>query len=49
MSCFMQPLPLNPSAAFLTLEGAVEDYAAIMSLWQTLGAVDAGSLPGSAL
>lgn len=37
LSCFMQPLPLNQSAAaFLTLEGAVEDYAALMTMYQTL-------------
>ncbi len=36
MSCFMQPQPLNPiTAAYLDLEGTVEDYAAIMSLWRT--------------
>ena len=37
LSCFMQPLPLNQSAAaFLTLAGAVEDYAALMTMYQTL-------------
>jgi tetratricopeptide (TPR) repeat protein len=37
MSCFMQPLPLNQSAAaFLTLAGAVEDYAALMAMYQAL-------------
>ncbi len=37
LSCFMQPLPLNQSAAaFLTLEGTVEDYAALMTMYQTL-------------
>ena len=37
LSCFMQPQPLNPiTAAYLSLEGTVNDYAAIMSLWQTL-------------
>jgi tetratricopeptide (TPR) repeat protein len=37
LSCFMQPLPLNQSAAaFLTLSGAVEDYAALMTMYQAL-------------
>jgi hypothetical protein len=37
LSCFMQPLPLNQSgAAYLTLEGTVEDYVALMSMYQTL-------------
>jgi hypothetical protein len=37
LSCFMQSLSLNQSAAaFLTLEGAVEDYAALMTMWTTL-------------
>src|ERR1700722_6641971 len=37
LSRFMQAQPLNPfTAGFLTLEGTVEDYAAVMSLWQTL-------------
>jgi tetratricopeptide (TPR) repeat protein len=37
LSCFMQPQLLNPvTAAFLSLEETVEDYAAIMSIWQTL-------------
>lgn len=37
LSCFMQPLPLNQSAAaFLTLAGGVEDYAALMTMYQTL-------------
>jgi hypothetical protein len=38
LSCFMQPLvPLNQSAAaYLTLEGTVEDYAALMSTYQVL-------------
>lgn len=35
LSCFMQPLMLNQSsAAFLTLEGTVEDYAALMTMYQ---------------
>ena len=37
LSCFMQNLPLNQiGAAFLTLEGAVEDYNALMTVWQTI-------------
>ena len=33
----MQPLPLNQTAAaFLTLAGGVEDYAALMTMWTTL-------------
>jgi tetratricopeptide (TPR) repeat protein len=36
MSCFMQPLSLNQSAAaFLTLEGTVDDYAELMKMYQT--------------
>jgi hypothetical protein len=37
LSCFMQPQPLNAiTAAYLSLEGTAEDYAAIMSIWRTL-------------
>jgi tetratricopeptide (TPR) repeat protein len=37
LSCFMQPQPLNPiTAAYLSLEGTAADYAATMSIWQTL-------------
>jgi hypothetical protein len=37
LSCFMQPLLIaQVSAAYLTLETTVEEYAAMMSLWQTL-------------
>ena len=37
LSCFMQPIPLGQvSAAYLTLENTVEEYAVMMSLWQTL-------------
>ncbi|HXT12951.1 MAG TPA: sulfotransferase [Candidatus Angelobacter sp.] len=37
LSCFMQPLSLNQSAAaFLTLEGAVDDYAELMAMYQTV-------------
>ena len=39
MSCFMQPLPLNQIASsYLTLEGTVEDYAAMMTMYQTVAA-----------
>jgi tetratricopeptide (TPR) repeat protein len=37
LSCFMQPLPINPvSSAYLTLEGTVRQYASVMGLWRTL-------------
>jgi len=37
LSRFMQAQPLTPlSATFLSLEGTVEDYAAVMSVWRTL-------------
>ena len=37
LSCFMQPQPLNPvTAAYLSLAGTAEDYAALMNLWRTL-------------
>jgi tetratricopeptide (TPR) repeat protein len=38
LSCFMQPfLPLRQgNSAYLTLESTVEEYVAMMSLWQTL-------------
>jgi len=37
LSCFMQPLPLNPiSAAYLTLEGTVEQYASAMTTWDIM-------------
>lgn len=37
LSCFMQPLPLNQvSAIFLTLEGTVQEYTALMGLWRTM-------------
>jgi hypothetical protein len=36
LSCFMQPMPLNPiTSAYLTLEGTANEYAAVMGLWQT--------------
>ncbi len=37
LSCFMQPLPLNPvSAAFLSLEETVQEYSSLMGLWRTI-------------
>ena len=37
LSCFMQPQPLNGvTATYLSLEGATEDYTAVMSIWRTL-------------
>lgn len=37
LSCFMQPFSLGQvSAAFLTLKGAVEEYASLMELWLVL-------------
>jgi tetratricopeptide (TPR) repeat protein len=37
LSFFMQPLPLNlSSASYLTLEGTVEEYAALMGLWRVM-------------
>ena len=34
VSCFMQPLPLTPiSSAYLSLEGAVNQYANVMGFW----------------
>jgi hypothetical protein len=35
LSCFMQNLPVNQvGAACLTLAGTVEEYAALMTVWQ---------------
>jgi tetratricopeptide (TPR) repeat protein len=35
LSCFVQPLPLGQaSSIFLTLEGAVQEYASVMGLWR---------------
>jgi tetratricopeptide (TPR) repeat protein len=43
LSCFMQPHPLNPvTAAYLTMAGAAQDYAAIMDIWRTLKPLLAG-------
>ena len=37
LSCFMQPLPLNPvSSAYLALEGTVTQYASVMGFWRTM-------------
>ena len=37
LSAFMQPLPFSQGgSAFLTLGGTVDEYVAMMSLWQTL-------------
>jgi tetratricopeptide (TPR) repeat protein len=37
LSCFMQPIHIGQgSAAYLSLESTIEEYAAMMSLWQTL-------------
>ncbi|HEX3856411.1 MAG TPA: sulfotransferase, partial [Verrucomicrobiae bacterium] len=37
LSCFMQPLKLGlGSAAYLTIESTVEEYIAMMNLWQSL-------------
>jgi tetratricopeptide (TPR) repeat protein len=37
MSCFMQPLSLNPvSSAYLTLEDTVTQYASVMGFWRAI-------------
>ncbi|MBI2928112.1 MAG: sulfotransferase [Verrucomicrobia bacterium] len=37
LSCFMQPLPLNPvSSAYLSLEGTVQQYASVMGFWRAM-------------
>jgi hypothetical protein len=37
LSCFMQPIRTGQgSAAYLRIQSTVEEYAAMMSLWQTL-------------
>jgi tetratricopeptide (TPR) repeat protein len=37
LSCFMQPLALNPvSSAYLTLEGTVKQYASVMGFWRSI-------------
>jgi tetratricopeptide (TPR) repeat protein len=37
LSCFMQPLALNPvSSAYLSLEGTVNQYASVMGLWRSI-------------
>ena len=38
LSFFMQPLPLNlTSASYLSLEGTVAEYAALMGVWTAIG------------
>jgi tetratricopeptide (TPR) repeat protein len=40
LSRFMQALPPGPlSAIFLTLEGTIEDYVAVMSTWRTVAPI----------
>src|SRR5207302_5661447 len=37
LSCFMQPLALNPvSSAYLTLEGTATQYASVMGFWRAM-------------
>lgn len=37
MSCFMQPVPMNQTgAAWLTIEGTVNEYLALMGGWRTV-------------
>ena len=37
LSCFMQPLPLNPiSSSYLTLEGTVDQYTSAMNTWNLM-------------
>ena len=37
LSCFMQPLPVNPvSAAYLDLEGTAGQYASVMGFWRAV-------------
>ena len=37
LSCFMQPLPLNPvSSAYLSLETTVAQYTSVMGFWRTI-------------
>jgi hypothetical protein len=37
LSCFMQPLPVNPiSSAYLTLADTVKDYAITMNSWRVM-------------
>lgn len=43
LSCFMQPQMLNPiTAAYLSMEGTVQDYTEQMSLWRTLAPLTSG-------
>lgn len=37
LSCFMQPLPINPvSSAYLTIERTARQYASVAGLWRSL-------------
>jgi tetratricopeptide (TPR) repeat protein len=46
LSCFMQPLPLNPpSSSFLSLEETVTEYVSLMGFWRSM----APRLPNPAL
>lgn len=37
LSCFMQPLALNPvSSAYLSIEGTVTQYASVMGFWRSV-------------
>jgi tetratricopeptide (TPR) repeat protein len=37
LSCFMQPLALNPvSSAYLSLEGTVRQYISVMAFWRSI-------------
>jgi len=37
LSCFMQPLPVNPVAsAYLTLDGAATEYVSLMGFWRNI-------------
>jgi tetratricopeptide (TPR) repeat protein len=46
LSCFMQPLPLNPpSSSYLSLEETVTEYVSLMGFWRSM----APRLPSSAI
>ena len=50
LSCFMQPLPVNPvSAAYLDLEGTAAQYASVMGFWKAVQPLMKKSIPRSAL
>ncbi|MDB6036732.1 MAG: Sulfotransferase [Verrucomicrobiales bacterium] len=37
LSCFMQPLALNPvSSAYLSLDGTIRQYASVMGFWRSI-------------